>query len=467
MKKIKIGFLPFYIKLYDDTGNGAAARPVMMDFYLGIARQFEDMGFDVLTSEFCRIEPEFRETVGRFEAEGADCIVTWHAAYSPSLECIKVLTETKLPIVVLDTTDTYDFSPIQDPACVSRCHGIHGVMDMCSLLRRYGKKYAIAAGHYAKSDVVDRVAGYVKAAYAAAALEGSRTASIGGSFDGMGDFLVSDEEMKERFGVEVVYPEPIEIKAELDAVTDADAETEVALDHENCYELAPVDKAVHMRTAKNSLAVRRWLDKNNIDAFTANFREIAPATTGLEIMPFMEACKSMGRGVGYAGEGDVLTASLVGALMKGFCDKVAFIEIFCPDWKGNTLLLSHMGEYNPKLIRGKAGMKEINFIFGDAENPVVSYGCYRGGPATFCNLYRGADGFRMLISPVEMQDVAAEEDNFTGRVRGWMKPHMPIDRFLETISRAGATHHSALIYDATPEQIAFFAELCGLGYEIV
>ena len=49
-------------------------------------------------------------------------------------------------------------------------------------------------------------------------------------------------------------------------------------------------------------------------------------------------------------------------------------------------------------------MKEINFIFGEAENPVVSYGCYRGGKAVFANLYLAADGFRMLISPVEMED---------------------------------------------------------------
>ena len=49
-----------------------------------------------------------------------------------------------------------------------------------------------------------------------------------------------------------------------------------------------------------------------------------------------------------------------------------------------------MGEYNPKLIRDKAGMKEINFIFGDSENPIVSYGCYRGGSAVFVNLYQAA-----------------------------------------------------------------------------
>ena len=85
----------------------------------------------------------------------------------------------------------------------------------------------------------------------------------------------------------------------------------------------------------------------------------------------------------------------------------------------------------------------------------------------FVNLYQAADDFRLLISPVEMQNVAAEDDNFEGRVRGWMKPHIPVEHFLEKISYAGATHHSALVYDATPEQIAFFAELCGLGYEIV
>lgn len=465
MKNIKIGFLPFYIKLYDDTGNGAAARPRLWQFYLSLAERFEKLGIEVVrTTDLCRIEPEFRAAVDHFETEGVDCIVTWHAAYSPSLECVKVLSETYLPIVVLDTTETYDFSPEQNPSEISVCHGIHGVMDMCSLLRRNGKKYAIAAGHFEHSDVIERAAGYVRAAVAAASLNGSRVGSIGGSFDGMGDFLVSDEEMLARFGVSVVYPERSELERLLSEVDDAEAEREMAIDRENCYEIEPVDKAVHLRTVKNSLAVRHWLENNNINAFTANFREICPGT-GLQIMPFMEACKAMARGVGYAGEGDVLTASLVGALLGGFPHKVSFIEIFCPDWKGNRLLLSHMGEYNPELIGRRAGMKEINFIFGEAENPVVSYGCYRGGEAVFVNLYRAADDFCLLISPVMMENV--EHDNFEPRVRGWMKPHMPVAEFLETISRAGVTHHSALVYDATPEQIAYFADLLGLEYTIV
>ena len=96
----------------------------------------------------------------------------------------------------------------------------------------------------------------------------------------------------------------------------------------------------------------------------------------------------------------------------------------------------------------------------DALDPVVTYGRYKPGKAVFANVFRTKDDFAMLIAPVEMQD--AREDRFTGVVRGWMKPEMPIARFLEKISEAGVTHHSSLIYGARPEEVAFFAKLVGL-----
>ena len=461
-KKIKIGFLPFYIKLYDDVGTGARARGRLSAFYEILVARFEELGFEVVRSEFCRVAAEFKAAIERFERESVDCIVTWHAAYSPSLECIDALSATDLPVVVLDTTETYDFGSTQDPGEISYCHGIHGVMDMCNLLLRYGKKFAVAAGHHAESDVMQRAAGFVRAAVAAQALRGSRVGSIGGSFEGMGDFFVTDEEMESHFGVTVVYPGESELASILDGISNEEAAREVEHDRENCYEIEPVDPAVHLRTAKNCLAVRHWIKRHKLFAFTVNFRTVA--STGLTVMPFMEACKAMARGIGYAGEGDVLTASLLGALLQGFPGS-SFVEIFCPDWKGNTLLLSHMGEYNPNLICRRAGMKEMNFIFGEGENPVVSYGCYRGGDAVFVNLHRTAGGFRLLASPVEMLEVP--EDNFETKVRGWMKPQMPIPEFLEALSYAGATHHSVLVYGTKPEQIEFFASLCGLPCDII
>ncbi len=464
MKKIKIGFLPLYIKLYDDCGSGAVGRPRLEPFYERMATELEARGFDVIRNEFCRIRPEFKAAVEKFENAGADCIVTWHAAYSPSLESIDALAGTELPIIVLDTTETYDFSPAQDPAEISFCHGIHGVMDMCSLLRQRGKSYAICAGHIEHSDVLDRVAGYARAAGAARSLSGSRAGSIGGSFDGMGDFLIDDKTLLERFGVSAIYPKKGEIEALRTSVTDEEVAAEIAKDHELFYEIEPVEEDAHKETVRNCLAVRKFIENNSLDAFTINFRKIG-GESGITAMPFIEACKAMARGVGYAGEGDILTASLVGALLKAY-DGTAFAEIFCPDWKNNSLLISHMGEYNLALTKSKPGMKKINFIYGDnALDPVVSYGCYRAGNAVFINLYKSEEGYRLFISPIEMLD--APEKAFEAKVRGWFAPSCPVPEFLEKLSLAGATHHSAIIYDSTVEEMQFFASILGLPTVIV
>ena len=462
MKKIKVGFLPLYIKLYDDCGFEVRGRTE--PFYEKLACELEWCGFDVVRSPFCSVKSEFEAAIAKFESEGCDVLVTWHAAYSPSLESIDVLSKTPLPIVVLDTTETYDFSSLQDPGEMNFCHGIHGVMDMTNMLRRAGKPYTIAAGHFPTDDVIERAERLIRAAAGAASLRGTKVGTIGGSFDGMGDFLISDEELKEVFGVEAVYSNRAELEKYRAKITDEEIEREMEFDAEHYEAIDEIDEECHRKTVRNCLAVRRWIENNGLSAFTVNFREIRPEN-GLEIMPFMECCKAMARGVGYAGEGDVLTASITGALMRGFTD-ATFVEIFCPDWKGDTLYLSHMGEYNPNLTEGKGEMKKISFIFGEAEDPIVGYGCYKAGEAIFTNVFKDEDGkYTMLISPVTME--YNFDDNFVGSVRGWMRPPVSVADFLEKISECGVTHHSSLIYDASVEEVMFFAKVLGLRTVVV
>ncbi len=458
MNKIKVGFLPLYIKLYDDCG--LTIRERLEPFYEKMARDLEGRGFDVIRSAFCCVKSEFEATVAKFERAGADVILTWHAAYSPSLESIDTLAKIKLPIIVIDTTETFDFSPSQDSGEINICHGIHGVMDMTSMLRRRGKPYAIAAGHYPTSDVMDRAVRLIRVAKAASGLSGTRVGTIGGSFDGMGDFLISDDDMKKYFGVEVVYSDGDELNEIKKTVTKDEIDREIASDNETFEVLAPFSRESHEKTVRNCLAVRKWLEKHDISAFTVNFREICPEM-GLEIMPFMEACKAMARGCGYAGEGDVLTAAVTGALIRGF-DTASFVEIFCPDWKGGRLMLSHMGEFNLALAGDKPEIKEIPFIFGHADNPVVCYGCYRSGEAVFANVFFDGQKYNMVLAPVTMEEVH-DHTNFRGTVRGWMKPHMPLGSFLEAISTAGVTHHSSLVYGADMSELEYFASLLGLN----
>lgn len=459
---MKIGFLPLYIELYDKVGS--ATRQMTQPFYDRIAADLSGKGIEVITNDFCRLEDEFKAAVKKFEKENVDAIVTWHAAYSPSLESVEALTKTDLPIIVLDTTEVFDFSPVQAPTAISNCHGIHGVMDMCNLLNRHNKTFAIVAGHYPESDVLDRAVGYIKAAVAAKALKGSKVGRIGTSFKGMGDFLISDEDLMSIFGVEAVTATKEELEEIKATVTDAEIDNEVKNDLDGAKKLSDFDEATHKLTAKNCITVRKWIEKNGLSAFTANFLDIN-SECGLDVMPFMEAGKAMARGIGYAGEGDVLTASLTGALIKGF-DTASFVEIFCPDWKGNTLFLSHMGEANYALGTDKPSLMEVPFIYTDAQNPIAGYTCYKKGEATFVNLYPTADGYSLLLAPVTMEE-PSDVDNFQNKIRGWMRPNMPIAEFLEKISIEGVTHHSSLIYGATPSELEFFGKLIGVKVVVI
>ena len=197
---MKIGYLPLYVKLYDD--HSSAMRPHIDEICEMMASKLREKGAEVVEAPVCRLADEFKAAVKSFEDAQVDAIVTYHLAYSPSLESIDALAGTELPIVVMDTTPTYEFDNMQNPSEISYNHGIHGVMDMCNLLTRRGKTYAIAAGHYEKSDVIDRTLGYVRAAIAAKAVGQAKVGRVGGPFAGMGDFVVPFEELKARFGID-------------------------------------------------------------------------------------------------------------------------------------------------------------------------------------------------------------------------------------------------------------------------
>ena len=242
---------------------------------------------------------------------------------------------------------------------ISANHGIHGVQDMCNLLKRNGKPYYICAGHALHSEVISETAGMCRAAAAAKAYQNARVGSVGGSFTGMGDFLVSDERYQNDIGATVAYMTPEISAAYVAKVTEEEVDAEIALDREKYT--VEVHKTEEYRAATRSgLAVRKWMEDEKLDSCTVNFLTLD--ICGLPKMPFPECCKILERGQGYAGEGDVLTAGLVGALMSVYPNST-FTEMFCPDWEQDVLLLSHMGESNPRLAKWKPLITDLPFNY--------------------------------------------------------------------------------------------------------
>ena len=284
MQKIKIGFLPLYIKLYDDTCP--ELRPKLETFYERMAAALEERGLEVIRTPFCRIEAEFQKAVAEYEAQNAACIVTLHMAYSPSLESAQTLLQTDA------------FGPDQDPDEIDYNHGIHGVMDFCNLLKRGGKPYAVAAGHWEQSDVLAQTVRYVRAAAAARAVRGSRVGVFGGSFSGMGDFQVTPQELAERFGAELIEASSDEMREYTRSVTEEEIEAEICADRERFRFPEPIEDGVYRANTRACLAIRKWIEAQKLDAFTVNFLKACPAY-GIDTMPFLEACKAMTRGIGY------------------------------------------------------------------------------------------------------------------------------------------------------------------------
>ncbi|MBN1417230.1 MAG: hypothetical protein JXP34_00550, partial [Planctomycetes bacterium] len=266
-RRPRIGLLPLYLELYDRTFPDL--RRAFDPFIETILSGFASRGVEAVLGGISRIEAEVRDAVRGFEREGVDLIVTLHLAYSLSLESAGVLAETPLPILILDTTMDPSFGRDVDPARILYNHGIHGVQDLASMLRRRGKTFEIVAGHALESDVVARAAGFARAAHAARRLRGLRVLRIGEPFPGMGDFDVAPETLRAKLGVQVDPIAPEDLASAVRAVPDEAIAAEIRADGE-AYEIAaPME--VHRRSVRLGLGLRRRLEEGRYDAFTMSF----------------------------------------------------------------------------------------------------------------------------------------------------------------------------------------------------
>ena len=458
----KIGLLPLYLALYDKTDPGRRGR--FGPFLSQIASAFERAEVDVVRADICCVQPEFRRAVERFERESVELIVAVHLAYSPSLESADALAASPLPLLFLDTTMDYAFGPDVDPSRISYNHGIHGVQDLASVLRKRGKPFEIVAGHVTESDVLDMAVNIALAAHAARLFRTTKALRIGAPFAGMGDFAVPDDLMKEVLGITVHQIMPDVLAAEIATLSKAEIDAERTEDCERFDVVA--DEAVHRRSLQVSLALRRLLDRGNYTAFSMNFLAFDSSEGPVNTPPFLEASKAMARSTGYGGEGDVLTASLVGALAGSF-GGTSFTEIFCPDWKENSIFLSHMGEINPLVVAGRPRLIELDFPYTNALNPAVAVGGFAPGAATLVNLAPGPnDTFGLIAAAVEVLEEPAVT-TMGDCIRGWIRPDCPLAIFLEEYSRWGGTHHSALVYGHRVAEIEAYARFAGLQMHVV
>lgn len=463
-RKPKIGLLPLYLELYDRVIP--QLRTKVEEFVRSIKQEFLSRGNDVIIADICRVSKEFKQAITIFEKEDVDAIVTLHLAYSPSLESAYWLAKTRLPILILDTTLFYTLEVSKDSDWIMLNHGIHGVQDLCSILNRLGKKFIIRAGHWEESGVIDQISKDVRSASIRRLIMKSKIGSIGGSFKGMGDFQVAPRNLKKEIGIQTIYttPESLvnvvpptyskEVKSEVEYLL---SRYKIELGSPNFDKSNLQDSLI--KSVRAGIAVRKWIESNKLTGFTMNFTRIS-RTSGLPTVPFVEAGLAMARGLGYAGEGDVLTSALVGVLASIY-KYVTFTEMFCPDWKNEVIFLSHMGEVNIDLLE-EAGIVVKDLPFIDISPPAILCGRLIEGQAMLVNLAPQKESYVLTICLGKIINTN-EPDWLKHTIRGWFKPDRSISDLLVLFSKAGGTHHSALVYGGSDiaKEILNFGEIMG------
>lgn len=458
VKPPRAGLLPLYVDLYDKTLP--SLRSEVEPFVEVTARALESKGVSVLRGPICCTRGQVAAALKSFELAGVHALITLHLAYSPSLESADELCAFSRPLILLDITPDMDFGQHVDPIRLLYNHGIHGVQDLASVLRRRGRDFHVVTGHLEDDCVLEAVPGLMKAAQAVAEFRGQKVLRIGPTFEGMGDFQVDQTLLKDTFGITVSEIASHDLGEMVLKVDEDRVQQEMEADRRAF--VVEASQEVHARSVRLGLGLRRYLSQGNYGAFSVNFLAFDSSEEPVSTVPFLECCKSMSRGTGYAGEGDVLTAGLVGALQRTF-GQTTFTEMFCADWKGDSLFFSHMGEVNPECAPETPVLYEKDFPFTPALNPATLACSLKPGPATLVNLAPGPeDSFSLILAPVEILGDGTHPD-LKHWIRAWIRPASQVSRFLRSYSMSGGTHHCALVMGDVMYELQHFGGMLGVG----
>ena len=109
-----------------------------------------------------------------------------------------------------------------------------------------------------------------------------------------------------------------------------------------------------------------------------------------------------------------------------------------------------------------------SFKYADCFEPTTMYGIFRQGRATVVNLAPiGPGKFRLILASGRMIDLPDNIGGFENTIAGWFRPNIGVNKLLEQYSIAGGTHHSALVYGASAEELSVFADELGIESVVI
>ncbi len=460
--RARVGLLGLMFKLYDRLPDLKPKQAQFANRLVETLSPFAEVDFPGICDTLQQVD----EAVAGFEKNGADLLLVVFLSYAPSLIALPALKRTSLPILILNTQELYAVDHDTRETDLLENHGMHGVQDLANVLIRAGCRFHILTGHYGDEVTIAELRSWCDAARGVRFFHQARIALMGYPMQQMGDIAIDETALLTQLGV-TVERIPIRIVAETAAQAPAAAIAEQMATDRRLFQVDPaITSEEHAASSRLEWAIRRLLQEGAFEGWAAHF--LAFEEDGrVETLPFLAACKLLAEGYGFGGEGDVTSATAV-SLMRVLTGTANFTEMFTIDFRGNGMLMNHMGEGNYRMARSDEPIRLLRrpFALVNLTAPVSLCFSLEPGAATLLSLTTGPKGrLRFIIAEGQVADFPT--------LKGVSSPHykfLPatsVSQFLTRFSEEGGSHHQALVYGHIASKVEKVAHLLNLDYALI
>jgi len=427
-----------------------------------VAGRFREAALEVSCSPTVSLPEAVAATCMAFAGQEVDLVLVALGPYCPSGVLAPALAESRLPVLLWPMQNILRLEPDRYNAeAVKLNHGVQGVQDLANVLGKTGRPFGVIHGHYQQPGFVEQLQVWAQAGRILRSMLTAHPVQVGDPFEHMLDLQVGQDEFVRRLGI---VPAVISAPAFADLAA-AVPKSQIAAcveRYRQTFEIAEqIPAALLTKTGRGEAALRTLLQQAGSSACGLNFVELC---NHRRVADSLHVASSMllSEGLGYAGEGDWVTAVLVRGLQQGF-GAASFSEIFSIGYEDRRLLLKRWGEGNfrlararPRLLKGRlADRGPAEFALADFE--------FEPGPATLVNLNSTAAGQGQLLTI----GGRIHEDHLPQIIgpRAIFQPDGDdVSDLLTAYAYAGGSHHLALVPAAAGQALERLCRLAGWVY---
>ncbi|MDJ0781880.1 MAG: L-fucose/L-arabinose isomerase family protein [Desulfosarcinaceae bacterium] len=382
--------------------------------------------------------------LGHLKAQPLDLVVQLQVTFTDATMTCEIAREVSAPLLLWSFPEPRSGGRL-------RLNSFCGINLAAHALSRLSLKFDYVHGPPDDAEALRRIEGLARAAAVKTSLNGVRIGVIGQHPDGFDACRYTQDELTERFGVQVEVHDLIAFLDGVKALDEAVAEPHYRERQQVMVNLAEMDRAATLKTLKAyeamrclitdrgyaGLAVRCWPE------FFTHYGAAACGAVALLNEHYLPGgCEADVHGV--------LTALILQRLAGAPAFNTDLVDL---DRESDTCVFWHCGQAPVQMADPAAEVRAT--IHSNRKLPLLNEFPLKPGRITLARFSKGQGRSRLVLGGGEMQRAPLAFSGTAGVAR--LDSH--VDTVLDNLMAAGLEHHTAIVYGEHRPALRRLAEL--------